>query len=116
MRNPTKMDFPSRVYPGRAAFRARTTDPRTSHTAAAMVDAEGQRRTIMDALAVDVRRCRLLHRDAGLTADELDTVIGWRVTTAGRRLGELKRDGFVEPCGERLTRSGRPATVYRACA
>ena len=104
------------MYPGRAAFRARTTDPRTSHTAAAMVDAEGQRRTIMDALAVDARHSRLEECDAGLTADELDTAIGWRVTTAGRRLSELKRDGFVESCGERLTRSGRPATVYRAVA
>lgn len=93
--------------------RARTSDPATSHTAAAMVDAEGQRGRIMDVL-------RALYKDVGLagglTADQLDEMIGWRLTTAGRRLSELRVRELVIPCGERLTRSGRPATVYRACA
>lgn len=107
------------TYPGRDHFtqaeaRARTSDPATSHVAAAMVDAEGQRGKIMDVLGLTSMGLR--KREVGWTADELDNYIGWRVTTAGRRLSELKRRGLVEPCGERLTRSGRPATAYRAVA
>ena len=89
-------------------MRARSTDPATSHEAAGKMDAEGQRERIM-------RLMRFMAR-CGWTADELDEVIGWRVTTAGRRLSELKRRGLVEACGQRYTRSGRQATVYRACA
>ena len=85
-------------------MRARSTDPATSHEPARQVDAAGQRGLILNALVVG---------DAELTADELDTWIGWRVTTAGRRLSELKRRGLVEACGQRYTRSGRQATVYR---
>ena len=91
--------------------RARTTDPAMSHGAAAMVDAEGQRGKIMD-LMDSGRPLRV----GGWTADEIDEYIGWRVTTAGRRLSELRRRGLVEPCGERLTRSGCKATVYRCVA
>ncbi len=93
--------------------KARTTDPATSHTAARMVDAAGQRGRIMEVL-------RAIYRDVGLagglTADQLDEMIGWRLTTAGRRLSELRARELVIPCGERKTRSGRPATVYRAVA
>ena len=87
---------------------ARTTDPATSHEAAAVVDAEGQRGKIMKALRGEWR-----DHQYEFTADGLDEYLGWRVTTAGRRLGELCKLGLVEPCGERLTRSNRPATVYR---
>ena len=92
-------------------MRARPTDPATSHEAARKGDADGQRGEILDVL-------RIAHFSltGGMTADELDEAIGWRVTTAGRRLSELKRRGLVEACGQRYTRSGRQATVYRATA
>ena len=94
--------------------RARSTDPETSKAAGRAVKAGKQRDRIMDLLrsvpsSVKESLC-------GLTADEIDAAfgVGWRLTTAGRRLSELKRRGLVEKCGERKTRSGRMATVYRA--
>ena len=99
------------TYPGRDAFtepRARSTDPETSHAAGRAVDASGQREDIMDLL-----RIARFSLTGGMTADEIDKEAGWRVTTAGRRLSELKRRGLVEKCGERRTRSGRMAAVYR---
>lgn len=90
-------------------MRARSTDPETSHEAARKVDAEGQRGRIMELMRESLR-------DNNWTADELDEHIGWRVTTAGRRLSELHKADppLVEKCGERKTRSNRLATVYRA--
>ena len=76
-----------------------------------MVDAEGQRGKILD-LMQSGTPLRIVG-GCGWTADEIDSYIGWRLTTAGRRLGELRDDGLVEPCGERPTRGGRPAPVYR---
>ena len=71
--------------------RARTTDPATSHEAAAMVDAESQRGRILDLLSPAL---------LALTADEIDEILGrvdgrWRLTTAGRRLSELKRRDII---------------------
>lgn len=62
---------------------------------------------ILNALNMDPR--------VGFTADELDICIGWRLTTAGRRLSELAKPdvALVEKVGERKTRSGRNASVYR---
>lgn len=104
------------TYPGRITEpRARSTDPQTSHDAGAKVNAAGQRAVILGLMSQD----RRVHGDAaGCTADELDAIIGgrdpkWLRTTAGRRLSELKRRGLVEVCGERKTRSGRKASVYR---
>lgn len=88
--------------------RARSTDPQTSKDAGDAVDAEGQRGEIMDIL-----RIARFSLTGGMTADEIDKEIGWRLTTAGRRLSELKRRGLVEVCGQRPTRSGRKASVYR---
>jgi len=107
------------TYPGRNAFtnpvtsnpRARSTDPETSHEAGRAVDAAGQRERILKLLRVVPPSVQ--ERLCGLTADEIDRTIEWRVTTAGRRLSELKRRGLVEVCGERKTRSGRMAAVYR---
>ena len=103
--------YPRVDSPEYLEMRARSTDPATSHEAAKKVDAAGQRGKIMD-LMDSGRRGRI----GGWTADEIDEYIGWRVTTAGRRLSELKRRGLVEACGQRYTRSGRQATVYRATA
>lgn len=86
---------------------ARATDPSTSHRAADSMReaASGQR-----------RRCLLFLRASGpMTAAELDCVIGWRVTTAGRRLVELERLGQVQRTEEeRPTPSGRAAQVWKA--
>lgn len=87
-----------------AHTRARLTDPPTSHQAAAAVDAAGQRAAILQALA-----------GGAMTADEIDAALGWRVTTAGRRLGELYRLGRARTTGAtRPTRSGRAAEVWEA--
>ncbi len=95
--------------------RARSTDPETSKAAGRAVDAGKQRGKIMAVLRGEsCKRWGLAgDPDEGWTADELDRAIRWRVTTAGRRLSELKRRGLVEVCGQRLTRSGRMAAVYR---
>lgn len=109
----------SPTYPGRASFneaRARSTDPETSKAAGRAVDASRPRSRIMEVMRVVPLG---LTCDYGWTADELDDRLGeedptWRLTTAGRRLSELKRRGLVVDTGHtRLTRSGRSATVYR---
>ena len=84
---------------------ARATDPDTSHAAAeSMVKpAEAQRRKILASLK----------RHGPATADEIDERIGWRPTTAGRRMKELVEVGKLRDTGDLLlTRSGRRATVY----
>lgn len=90
-----------------AAPAARATDPATSHDAArSMADgpAEAQAHAILRAL--------LTYGDA--TADALDARIGWRDTTAGRRLKELDRAGYAYPLqGTAVTRSGRKAHLWR---
>lgn len=94
--------------------RARSTDPETSKAAGRAVDAAGQRDRIMKFMDGEYRGMTAgPHPAGGWTADELDEYLGWRVTTAGRRLSELKRRGLVEACGQRVTRSNRMATVYR---
>ena len=87
--------------------RARTTDPETSHEAAESVtqSAAGQRTRCLEAL----------HEHGPLTADEIDALVGWRLTTAGRRLPELAELGHVKTTSEkRRTRTGRNAYVWRA--
>jgi predicted transcriptional regulator len=87
--------------------RARTSDPVTSHAAAAsMLEAADVQRAIL---------VNLLRAHGPMTADELDALAGWRVTTSGRRLGELERLGRVERTeATRPTSSGRAALVWRA--
>lgn len=88
---------------------ARATDPSTSHQAAlSMVGEAGtQRREILDALRTTGPK----------TADELDELLGLRLTSAGRRLIELARTD--PPLARRLpakrtTRSGRAAHLWEA--
>ena len=90
-----------------AKKRARFTDPPTSRAAAAgsRENAKAQRRMIMVYLS----------REGPHTADEIDAAIGWRPTTAGRRTGELARNGRIVDSGvTRRTRSGRRAVVWAA--
>ena len=87
--------------------RARTSDPDTSHSAAAsMADggAETQRRAILLSLRAD----------GPTTADGLDARLDLRVTSSGRRLSELGEAGLVEMTERKaLTRSGRSARVWQ---
>ena len=61
---------------------------------------------------VEAQQERILRvLEAGpMTADKLDEVIGWRVTTAGRRLGEMKGVRMLKESG--ITRSGRSARLW----
>lgn len=95
---------------------ARTSDPETSHQAAAsMVDEAGRQR---DALAAWL----VTQGPNGATADEADPALKWRPTTAGRRFGELVADGRAirldgldgRPKRKRVTGQGRPAFVLVA--
>ena len=86
------------------APRARTTDPDTSHEAAESVTshASGQRLRCLTELA-----------GGPLTADAIDARVGWRVTTAGRRLPELQELGAVTMLEAKgVTRSGRTAHLW----
>lgn len=86
--------------------RARTTDPDTSHMAAAEAEAgqAAQQALILDALTVE----------GEMTADRLDEYLGWRTSTASRRLHELRRMGKVEWLERTApTRTGRLAHLYR---
>ena len=86
--------------------RARTTDPDTSHEAAASMfdEAESQRLRILVCLEYY----------GAMTADFLDEALDLRPTSAGRRLPELEEAGLVTPTGDKaLTRSGRKARLWR---
>lgn len=85
-------------------YAARTTDPETSHQAAA------PDRTTDRACALTILRA---HPD-GLTDHELAAEMGRIQTSAGKRRCELMRDGLVEWAGfTRLSPSGSPARVWR---
>ena len=90
--------------------RARETDVETSHQAAASIaDQAGSQRE---------RILLELEREGGpLTADQLDDFIGWRLTTAGRRLPELREMGRVRMLERTaMTRSGRRARLWGRCS
>ncbi len=83
--------------------KARKSDPETSHEAAkSMTDeAASQRRQILE----------YLQAHGPTTADGLDEGCNLRLTSAGRRLSEMK--GLVKRTGEKgTTRSGRPADLW----
>jgi predicted transcriptional regulator len=48
------------------------------------------------------------------TCDEVEERMALRHQTASARVHELARAGLIEPDGERRTRSGRRATVWKA--
>lgn len=85
--------------------RARNTDPETSHKAAVSMSkaAESQREEIY----------QYLKRNGPETADGVDRGLGYRPTTAGRRLPELRELGLIEMLDDTgLTRSGRSARLW----
>lgn len=86
--------------------RARSTDPDTSHAAAVSVaDSAGGQRA----------RCLAELARGPLTADEIDGRVGWRITSAGRRLSELLEIGLVRRLdSKRKTRSGRMARLWES--
>lgn len=86
---------------------ARTSDPVTSHAAAASMRsaAHTQRLQILEYL----EKCG----ERGATADETDLALGWRSGRAGRRYGELVGLGLVSVAsGTRKTSTGREAQIY----
>jgi predicted ArsR family transcriptional regulator len=85
--------------------RARTTDPETSHEAAvSMSDAAASQRAEIYQHLLTV---------GPATADAIDLALGYRVTSAGRRLPELRDLGKVVMLeGTGLTRSGRQARLW----
>ena len=87
--------------------RARATDPETSHEAAeSMAGAAGAQRAA----------CLKHLRTVGpAIADEIDAAMGWRPTTAGRRLSELAEAKLAKITDQkRRTRSNRNAFVWEA--
>jgi hypothetical protein len=86
----------------------RKTDPQTSADAAkSMRTQAGVQRAL---ILAHMRACPYQDHNG----DELDQHLGFRPTTAGRRLPELRRLGLVEVTGEtRETRSHRQAECYR---
>lgn len=86
---------------------ARASDPDTSHEAAAsMVDEAQNQRIQIYAWLVG---------HGPMTADELDEALGFRLTSSGRRLPELRETGKVRMTEEkRKTRSGRSARLWEA--
>ena len=84
---------------------ARATDPATSHDAA---------RSMVKGAAVNRAKIVKALKRGPRTADQLEQDIGWRATTAGRRLKELVTAGQVERLNATdPTRSGRQAAKYR---
>lgn len=50
----------------------------------------------------------------GMTCDEMERMLDLKHQTLSARVRELWQEGFLKKAGERRTRSGRWATVYRA--
>ena len=85
---------------------ARTTDPPTSHAAAKRAPAfkgEHQRR-ILEALTAGPAGQSVIAERTGLT-----------VAQVSKRLGEMRRDGAIERCGECRSASGGREAEYRGC-
>ena len=115
----TSDDAPIDLVIGKPVYivpRARRTDPETSHEAAeSMVEGAASQRAEILRVLRDDHELWMWSPSCGMTADELDEYIGWRATTAGRRLIELQRLGLVRRTTEkRPTRSGRAAFVWVA--
>jgi len=87
--------------------RARRSDPRTSHIAAASMReaAADHRARIMQALGETTRP---------LSAEQISTFLSIDKVQVGRRMHELVRTGLVEVTSQIVkTSTGRPAQTYR---
>lgn len=93
------------VY-GSPAVLARPSDPATSHEAARRSRAfKGEhRRKIIEALAAGPAGQSEIARRTGLT-----------IAQVSKRLGEMRRDGEIERCGECRSASGGREGAYRRC-
>lgn len=86
---------------------ARATDPATSHAAAAKATTfKGEhRRRILESLAAGPAGQSEIARRTGLT-----------IAAVSKRLGEMRRDGDIERCGECRSASGGREGAYRISA
>lgn len=87
---------------------ARSSDPDTSHQAAARVHEFGDKHHGIIAVC--------LRQHGSLTADQIAALTRLDKYQVCRRLPEMERAGMVEPTGEtRTTTSGRQARCWRLC-
>ena len=56
----------------------------------------------------------LVNRPEGLTSSEISKILNIDKSSAGKRLGELERDGYIEICGTRPSDRNRPSNRYRS--
>jgi Fic family protein len=56
----------------------------------------------------------LVNRPEGLTSSEISKILNIDKSSAGKRLGELERDGYIEICGIRPSDRNRPSNIYRS--
>ena len=56
----------------------------------------------------------LVNRPEGLTSSEISKILNIDKSSAGKRLGELERDGYIEICGTRPSDRNRPSNIYRS--
>lgn len=81
---------------------ARANDPATSQAAAQRAPVAGHCRLILEALAAGPAGQSEIARRTGLT-----------VAAVSKRLPDLRRDGFIERCGECESASGGREACYR---
>lgn len=105
------LDRASNTAPARnLAPIARHTDPQTSHLAAQAITASGVRDSQKRELLAWMRR-------DGATRTSMEIAIHGNFDryTVARRLPDLRRDGFVRQCEQKIcTITGRPACGWRA--
>lgn len=88
---------------------ARTSDPETSHVAAAMAEADREDRHedfILQAL-------HRHDRPEGWTAEDIATTCDLDKVQVGRRMARLVRDGEVDVVGVALLSTGRTGRTFR---
>ncbi len=56
----------------------------------------------------------LVNRPEGLTSSEISKILNIDKSSAGKRLGELERDSYIEICGTRPSDRNRPSNIYRS--
>ena len=82
---------------------ARVADPPTSHKAAVSVERTS---SSTELAIVDVLRT------GSMTTDEVATIMERHAPTIGTAISRLAKRGIVRPIGERMSKRGRPASVW----